>query len=179
VVGWQFYALEEGGRPAFGASPEDLVAALQVEFIAIHATAFLFMFGLSGDSKLVRAISFWGLFAFYAGLAYATSEKHFLLFIGLTFVTYLGMFLNWRSPSAMLQLGARWFVAFTFFMYVTNYYGTTPDVGSWTSQPAVMAAGRFYFFGLAAVELTGFYLRWIPRNGALFLEAIRRLTPRF
>jgi hypothetical protein len=179
TVGWGFHAFAEGGDALFGANAQDLTAALQMEFLAIHATAFLCMFGLGQDTKLGRTIAFWGLFAGYAALAYASGTKYFVLFVGTTLVTYLGMFLNWRSATAMMQLGARWFVAFTLFLYSTHYYGASVDIQNWTSDAQVMAAGRFYFIGLGVAELTGFYLRWIPRHGELFMEAIRRMSPRF
>ena len=166
LVAVQFMVVWWSGKPFLGADAKFLAGLMKVEFLVLHGTVFLGMLGLwkpeTKAGAITRAIIFWGLFSLYFLLAW--QEKVVLVFIGLTFVTYLGLFMNWRSPSAMIQLGARWAVGMAAFAFVSIVNGMPKDVSYWSSQSSVMRAGAMYFAILAAVELYGLYLRRIPPN---------------
>ena len=171
----QFIVVLWRGQPFLGADRAFLTGLMKVEFLVLHGTVFLGMLGLwqpvGKAEKTVRAVIFWGLFSLYFALA--LQEKVLLVFLGLTFVTYLGLFMNWRSPSAMLQLGARWAVGMAAFIVVSLLNNTPKDVGTWTGHSAVMRAGMMYFILLAAVELSGFYLRYLPPRAHLIIPWLR------
>ena len=164
IVALQFIVVWWTRQPFLGADASFLTGLMKVEFLVLHGTVFLGMLGLwkpaTKAAATTRAVIFWGLFSLYFALAW--QEKVVLVFLGLTFVTYLGLFMNWRSPSAMVQLGARWAVGMAAFAVVLGVNGTPKDVSHWTGSNAVMRAGAMYFTLLAAVELSGLYLRRIP-----------------
>lgn len=178
LVATQFLAVARTRDAYLGATPQWLTAAMQAEFLVIHSMAFLGLLALwkpaDAAGRKTRAVAFWGLFALYTALALSAGFKQLLLFVGLTFVTYLGLFLNWNSPSAMLQLGARWAVGFLLFIVALGIFGTPENVSDWGGHASVLRAGAFYFFGLAAAELAGLYLRVIPRNSARLIALLRR-----
>jgi len=166
------------GKPFLGASRDWLTAAMQAEFFVIHSMAFLGAMALwkPADAKAAKARAwiFWGLFAAYVAMALAAGFQQFLIFAGLTFVTYLGLFLNWRSPSALLQLGVRWGASFILFLAALEIFGAPEDVDKWDGRRSVIRAGALYFLALAAVELSGLYLRVIPRNSRRILAGLRK-----
>jgi hypothetical protein len=178
LVAAQFLMVARTRQPFLGAEPQWLTAAMQAEFLVIHSMAFLGLLALwkPADPKgqKTRAVAFWGLFALYTIMALSAGFAQFLLFVGLTFVTYLGLFLNWNSPSAKLQLGARWAVGFVLFLVALHIFGAPSNVGDWGGRASVLRAGALYFFALAAVELSGLYLRVIPRNSARLLGTLRK-----
>lgn len=177
-VGLQFLVLAGGGKPLFGAGARELTLLMQVEFLVLHSMAFLGWVALwrpaDGKARQTRAVVFWVLFALYCAAALSQGWRYFLLFFGLTFVTYLGLFLSWGSQSAQLQLGARWLGGFLVFILANGLFGTPEDVGAWSGSRSVVRAGALYFLGLAALEISGLYLRAIPRNAPRIREALRK-----
>ena len=176
-VGLQFLMVGLYKKPFLGATRPWLAAAMQAEFLVVHSMAFLGLIALwkpvDAAAARLRAGLFWVTFALYAAAALKAGWPLFLIFIGLTFVTYLGLFLNWRSPSAQVQLGVRWAVGMALFLVALGVCGAPQDVGSWTRSSSVIAAGALYFFSLAAVELSGFHLRYIPPRSQRILAWLR------
>lgn len=178
IVGLQFLMVARTRKPFLGATPQWLGAVMQAEFLVIHSMAFLGLLALwkPADARAAqtRAVAFWGLFALYVALALYAGVDQLVVFVGLTFVTYLGLFLNWRSPSALLQLGARWGASFILFLAALEIFGAPEDVDKWDAERSVIRAGALYFLALAAVELSGLYLRVIPRHSRRLLGAFRK-----
>jgi hypothetical protein len=176
LVGLEFLRAAQRKSTLFGATPRDLTAAMQAEFLVIHSMAFLGALALwrpEGGGRVLRAVLFWALFAFYCWMAAKTGRTQLAVFVGLTFATYFGLFMTWRSPSAMVQLAARWFVGFVLFIFAAKYFDAPSSVNTWDGRREVLRAGALYFFLLAAVEITGFYLRTIPRNAERILAFMR------
>ncbi|MBI1942245.1 MAG: hypothetical protein HYS35_01165, partial [Betaproteobacteria bacterium] len=53
-------------------------------------------------------------------------------------------------------------------------FGAPQSVNAWTGKASVIRAGAAYFLVLAAIELSGLYLRTIPRNAARLREWLRQ-----
>jgi hypothetical protein len=178
VVGLQFLAMALSSKPLFGASAKTLTTLMQAEFLVIHSMAFLGLIGLwkpaDDKGRQTRAVAFWGVFGLYCVMAASQGLQYFLVFFGLTFVTYLGLFMNWRSESALLQLGARWGIGLVVFLTAVGVFGTPKNVSEWTGRASVVRAGAAYFLVLAAIELSGLYLRAIPRHAGRLRELIRQ-----
>jgi hypothetical protein len=177
LVGIEFLLAAQRRPTLFGATPRDLTAAMQAEFLVIHSMAFLGALALwrpeDAAARLVRGVAFWTLFAFYCWMAAKAGQTQLAVFAGLTFTTYFGLFMTWRSPSAMVQLAVRWFIGFVLFLFAAEYFGAPSSVNTWLGRREVLRAGALYFFLLAAVEMTGFYLRVIPRNAESILAFVR------
>lgn len=178
IVGLEFLVLAATRKPLFGADAKALTLLMQVEFLVIHSMAFLGLVALwrpqDEKARKTRAIVFWGLFGLYSLASLNQGWRFFAVFFGLTFVTYLGLFLNWRSESAKLQLGARWAVGFVAFLVANGIFGTPKNVGEWAGLAPVVRAGALYFLALGAVELSGLYLRVIPRNAGAIRTQLRK-----
>jgi len=179
-IGLQFLAAARTGKPFLGSDPGGLTAAMQAEFLVIHSMAFLGVVALwkpkDAKGERQRAGVFVVLFLLYAIMSLSGGFKTFVIFFGMTSVTYLGLLLNWNSPSAMLQLGARWGVGFILFLAAIGIFGVPSHVNSWPAYPyEVLRAGAFYFLALATVELTGLYLRAIPRLSRPILDRMRSI----
>ena len=178
LVALEFLLVLLQKRPLFGSTARELTDAMKAEFLVLHSMAFLGALGLWRPenilARLVRALAFWGLFALYSWLASSAGRTTLVVFVSLTFVTYFGLFMTWRSPWATVQLGARWFGGFVLFMTAAGYYDTPSDVTRWTNHPEVLRAGLLYFFLLAAVEMAGLYLRYVPRIAASIAPSLHR-----
>jgi len=176
-VGLQFLLVALKKPPLVEASRHGLTTVMQAEFLVIHSMAFLGLVALwkprDAPERRARALVFWGLFGLYCLAAASRGLGHAALFAGLTFVTYLGLFLNWRSESALIQLGARWAVGTALFLAAIIAFGTPKNVGEWAGRSSVIAAGAAYFLGLAALELSGLFLRVVPRNAARLAAWLR------
>ena len=172
------YLLVSRGTAVFGATPERLGAAMQVEFMVIHSTLFIGWMALwkppTRRAAIIRAIGLWGIF-FVVYIAWLRERglEDLLIFLGATLVTYLGLFLNWRSDTARIQLAVRWLVTFLVFMLATH--GAGGLVNLWSGPRALDAVngGALYFLALGAIELTGFYLRWIPLNARRLIDSLK------
>ena len=177
VVGLQFLAVALHSKPFLGADRRMLTTLMQAEFLVIHSMAFLGLLALwkpaDDKGRQTRAWVFWGLFGLYCAAAISQGFAYFTVFFGLTFVTYLGLFMNWRSESALLQLVARWAFGFVVFLTAIGICGTPKKVDHWTGSSSVITAGVIYFLVLAALELSGLYLRVIPRHAAQIRESLR------
>jgi hypothetical protein len=175
-VAWQYFEAGRARGPRTDWSW--LTGAMQAEFLVIHSMAFLGLLALwkPKDAKQAqtRAVAFWGLFALYLLLAWKAGPHQLATFAGLTFVTYLGLFLNWRSESALVQLGARWFVGFVLFIAALQIFGAPKNASQWAGRASVVHAGALYFLALALVELSGFYLRFLPPRAARIAAAFRK-----
>ena len=178
AVGLQFLAVALHSKPFLGADRKMLTTLMQAEFLVIHSMAFLGLLALwkpaDDKGRQTRAWGFWGLFGLYCVVAISQGFAYFTVFFGLTFVTYLGLFMNWRSESALLQLGARWALGFVVFLAAIGICGAPKNVGHWTGHSSVLTAGVIYFLVLAALELSGLYLRVIPRNAQAIITALRK-----
>ncbi|HWA36897.1 MAG TPA: hypothetical protein VG873_03455 [Burkholderiales bacterium] len=176
-VAWQYVAALRAGRGARG-DTSWLTSGMQAEFLAIHSMAFLGMIALwkpkTPKEAQTRALVFWGLFGAYLLGAWHAGTQLAALFAGATFVTYLGLFLNWRSESAQVQLGARWLAGFVLFVAALQIFGAPRRANDWVGQTSVLRAGALYFLGLAALELSGFYLRWLPPRAGRIAAALRQ-----
>jgi hypothetical protein len=78
--------------------------------------------------------------------------------------------IRWRSSNAGTQLAVL-FAGATFVTYLGLFL-------SWRSESAQVQLGArwpgaAYFLGLAVVELSGFYLRWLPPRAAGIAAAFR------
>lgn len=174
----QFLMVMVRGQPFLGADVRGLTGLMRVEFLVIHSTAFLGALALwktqtVGQAR-ARTVGFWGLFALYILLALKGGLLQLAAFLFLTVSTYLGLFLNWRSPSVVVQLGVRWVVGFLIFIVVVGVLGTPKDVDRWVGNGQVMLAGLVYFAAIGLVELSGFYLRFIPRHARFILDAVAK-----
>ena len=162
----QFLMVAVRGQPFLGAGVRGLTGLMRVEFIVIHATVFLGALALwktetAGQAR-ARAACFWGLFTLYFLLALKGGVLELAAFLFLSFSTYLGLFLNWRSSSALVQLGVRWVASFVIFLFAVGVCRTPKDVDRWVGNADVLLAGAIYFAALGLVELSGFHLRYIP-----------------
>lgn len=178
LVALQFLAFALWQAPLLGAGRETLTTVMQVEFLVIHSMGFLGLIGLwrpeDARGRVQRAIAFWGLFGLYCLVAIHQGSTYFVLFFGLGFATYLGLFMNWGSPSAQMQLVARWICGFVAYMIANAVFDTPRNVSAWTGRTSVIHAGALYFLGLAALELSGLYLRVIPRHAERIREFVRQ-----
>ena len=178
LLGLQFLVVAGTGKAFYFVTTHGLTAVMQAELVVLNSMAFLGLVGLyrpaTTGRKVFRAVAFWGLFAAYV---YMTLEsgglQQLVLFLSATFVTYLGLFLNWRSPSALLQLGARYIVCFVLFILVPHFFGAPGNVSTWSGLDSVLRAGAAYFLILGALELSGLYLRFIPRHARGFFAFVR------
>lgn len=143
---------------------------MELEFLAIHAGAFLGMLVLWVPKKplirLLRAIGF----AFFCAL---------YLIGGYRILRWLGMFeLGWMilaSYSGLLwgvgadrkqrimEIGSRWFFGFIIFLFVINWRSLPSDVATWHEDADSLLAGAIYFAALGFLELSGFY-RVVRKN---------------
>ena len=177
LLGTQFLVVALTGKAFFFATPQALTAVMQAEFLVIHSVFFLGMFAFYRPAgvarRAFRAAAFWGLFAFYVYHAMESGLDQALTFVTATFVTYLGVFLNWHSPSALLQLAVRYAVCFPAFILIPKLFDAPGNVGAWTGLESVLQGGAAYFLLLGALELSGLYLRFIPRYAPRLLESWR------
>lgn len=156
----------------------DLFLALQFLMVTVRGQPFLGALALwktqtPGQAR-TRAVCFWGLFALYVLLAMKGGLMQLAAFLFLTVSTYLGLFLNWRSPSALVQLGVRWVVGFAIFILVVGVLRTPKDVDRWAGNADVMLAGVVFFALAGLVELSGFHLRFIPRHASRILAIVAK-----
>ncbi len=177
LVALQFLVAGVYRKPFPGTDRQWLYAMMQMEFLVIHSMAFLGFVALwkpvDRAAARARAAIFWGLAALYGAMALKFGWNHLAIFAGLTVSTYLGLFLNWRSPSAQLQLGVRWLLGTVIFVAAIIACGAPKRVNAWANSSAVLYAGTLYFFALAAVELSGFHLRYIPPRAQRLIAWLR------
>jgi len=183
LVGIQFLMATLYRNPSFGVGRDQLTAMMQTEFLVIHAGGmlgwFLLMQPQSTGGRIARAIFCVALFGVYVLIAAAGEGLGQLAaFVGLTITTYLGLLLNLRSQTAKMQLAARWFVGFAIFIVAIETWPLSHDVKDWAGDLNVVRAGAFYFLCLAAVELAGLYLYWVPLFGPLVLKWLGKHTSR-
>jgi hypothetical protein len=160
----------------FGMSNYDLTAALAVEGFALGAALMfgLFWVFLSGG-PIRRTIRNWQIgmvFAAYAGAAYSLGAAEALQFLAMIIITYLGLLMTWKHPSALLQGFARWAVAYAALLLSAKLFGTPDTVSKWGGDLRVLHAAALYFFILGSVELSGFYLQYLPRNRVRILTEV-------
>lgn len=127
-----------------GVTRRGLTSVMQVELLVIHSIAFLGMIALwqpAGRSgRVLRALLFWGVCGIYVAfsIGFGRGYDHLLMFPGLTLVTYLGLFMSWNRPGAVVQLGARWLAAFLIFIVASGVAGAPRSVDSWTGDSRVL-----------------------------------------
>ena len=167
LVGIQFLMATMYRNPILGVGREQLTAMMQTEFLVIHAGGmlgwFLLMKPESRGGRIARALFCLALFGIYLVIAsWSEGLQGVIAFAGLTIATYLGLLLNLRSHTAKTQLAARWFVGFAIFLVAIETWPVSTDVKDWAGDMNAVRAGAFYFLCLAAVELMGLYLYWVP-----------------
>ena len=178
LLGLQFLLVAATGRAFYAVTPEALTTVMQAELWVLNSMTFLGLVGLyrpvGRARKVLRTVAFWGLFAIYVYMILESGGvQQLLIFVAATFVTYLGLFLNWNSPSALLQLGARFIVCFVLFILVPKFFGAPSNVNTWVGLESVLRGGAAYFLLLGALELSGLYLRFIPRHARSFWAFVR------
>ena len=156
-------------EPILGWSKRTLTDVMKIEFIVIHAGAFLGWVGLYNPKtfrgKVFQWVCFFSLLAMYTFFASQAGWAGIALFFGLTFTTYFGLILNWHDVNAQIRLGARWIVCFIAFFAGPGFFDTPENVGSWGGKLSVIKAGAAYFAILGLVELSGFYqVHWLSEE---------------
>jgi hypothetical protein len=160
----------------FGLSDYDLTGALAVEAIALYAAMMFGIFWafLSGGPFLRRMRNWQMLivFAACAGAAYAVGASEALQFLVMAAVTFFGLLLSWKQPSALMQAASRWAVAYAALALAASMFHTPESITNWRGDPRVLDAGTLYFFLIAAVELSGLHLRIVPRYRVLVMTKL-------
>jgi hypothetical protein len=167
AVGLQFAALA-WAKPYAAMSAAAGANLMRAEFLVIHSFAFLGLIGQwqppDAKGRKTRAVAFWGLFGLYCVMAAWQGWQFFFTFFGLCFVTYLGLFMTWRTDHAVFQLWARWGIGTAIFLVALGVFDAPKNAENWSGRMSVVKAGALYFLALAALEMSGLYLRSIPKH---------------
>lgn len=151
-----------------GVGPDFFAPLLQAELLAIVATLFMGVVGLTpaldAEQARGRRLLFWGIFAFF--LLVTPSLVAAAFFVGVMAAINVGTLLGRRSPGATVQLGARIGVAFLVLFASLNIAGMPEAVDDWRATSPTYTSGALYFLVLAGLELHGFYARLARRWAA-------------
>jgi hypothetical protein len=176
-LSFQFVMAALAGKALF-ATPEWLTAVMQVEMFVIHSMgivgAFLFYKPASAWRALGRVLILIGLFALYLFVAYTMGFDRVVVFVSAAFATYFGVIFSWGSRTAIDQLGTRWIVCAVVWWAAVNAFDLPKEVKDWAGLGATLWAGALYFLALGAIELSGFYLRTVPRKAHRWHPSMRR-----
>lgn len=138
---------------------------MQLEFLAVHAGAFLGFFVFWAPStkwghvgRIVGILAFGAIYFLgaYGALGW-TGILEFGLMIGLT---YAGLLIPDRSGARwgrVVEVGVRWVFTTFAFMIIAGIAGTPSDVGTWHEHRSVLVFGAAYFLVLGLVEATGIF----------------------
>lgn len=158
-------ALQDLYLPGMG--PGVFAPLLQVELLALLATLFLGGIGLTraetAQQALGRRTLFWAVFGLFWLGATENGWVVGLGFMAALLATNVGLLLTWRTPTAALQLLARSLAAFGVMLVSLGLAGQRGDLADWRATTATYLTGSFYFLTLAVLEMTGLFLRTIPR----------------
>lgn len=155
LVAWRHYPSDSATH--FG-------KLMELEFLAIHAGAFLGLLILWAPLKRSRRVlRIVGLLFFcflYLAGGYSTLRWSGVIEIGaMIFTSYSGLLWS-ADPSRKArigEIGARWFLGFIVFLFVINGLSLPGDVGTWHKSADVLLAGAIYFAVLGLLELSGIY----------------------
>lgn len=164
-----------------GVGPDFFAPLLQAELLAIVATLFMGVVGLTpaldAEQARGRRLLFWAIFAFF--LLISPSLLAAAVFVGVMAATNVGTLLGRQAPGATVQLGARIGVAFLVLFASLNLAGMPEAVDDWRATSPTYTSGALYFLILAALELHGFYarfaLRWEAATGSQRTPEARQL----
>ena len=138
---------------------------MQLEFLAVHAGAFLGLLifwppsTIRGHIGRIVGIGFFSLI--YLLGAFGTmgwiGAFEFALMMGLTYGGVLIPGVDAKRIGRVGELGVRWLITMFVFMIVAGICDTPSDVDSWAEHRSVLVFGAAYFLVLALFESTGIY----------------------
>lgn len=159
--------------PLYGtAFSEHLLLLMELEFIALHAGAFLgFLAFWNPSSSRARTVRWAGLAVFGAVYAFAgwaiMGLAGLIEIVVMLLATYGGLLFGHSGNRLWLavEVGVRWFLALVLFMVLAGLTGAPSAVDEWIEAPQVLLFGAIYFACLGALEFSGLY-RLIRSLGA-------------
>ena len=156
------------GYAPFGLTASDLTAAMAGEAIAVYAALVIGMLCLflSGSSawRTVRNFQVVAVMIGITAAAYAMGAAEAIQFLAMILFTCLGLLMSWRNPAATLQVVSRCVAAYAALAIAAVLCNTPQEINKWAADARVLQAGSVYFFIIAAVELSGLHLQYVPRN---------------
>lgn len=143
---------------------------MELEFLAIHAGAFLGMLVLwvpkKPSSRLLRAIGVAFFCALYLLGGYRTLHWQGMFELGwMILASYSGLLwgVGADRKQRIMETGSRWFFGFMIFLFVIHWRGLPSDVATWHKNADSLLAGAIYFAVLGMLELSGIY-RFVRKN---------------
>jgi hypothetical protein len=138
---------------------------LQLEFLALAATLFMGVATLAeaqtAEQALGRRVLFWGIFAFF--LLGALDSGVGIGFVAVMLATNVGVLLTRQPDTVAVQLVARSCVSFFLLVFCLLLAGQRDELAHWRATGATFLAGALYFTVLALLEMSGLFLRTLPR----------------
>ena len=144
-----------------GATHRSMTQLLQLEFLALHAGAFLCLVVTWQPVDRAGRRTRWALFAvllaFYMTFAVRYGWEGALGFFTLIIGTYLGWMLNRRSESAGAGLFARWGAMLLIMLLLVQVLGMPKNVERWINSYGNARLGAWYFLAIGLLEASGIY----------------------
>ena len=159
--------------PLYGSAfSHHMLLLMELEFIALHAGAFIGLLAIAHPSSpRLRAARWIGLAVFgavYAFAGWAIMGPAGLVEIVLVLLATYGGLVFGRGPgrtALAIEVGLRWLISFALFMLLAGLTGAPSGVDTWPEAPQVLLFGAIYFAALGALEWSGLY-RMLRRLGA-------------
>lgn len=158
---------------------------LAMQFLVVHAVMMLYVVawfrrraldqGRSGEAKLLTG-TLWVFYAVYLIGAWSIGGPFGVVeFAALAAGTFLGAWDERHGRRELMQIGARWAVAFMALVVVVNAFSLPKRVEHWPGAYGSVVAAGVYFGVLSAAEaVPRFYWRLVVRM-RWFAMRLRRL----
>jgi hypothetical protein len=155
-----FAAWRDGWLPP-GMTYRSMAQILQLEFLALHAGAFLGLLVTWQPAERAARRTRWILFVLllvpYMALAIRHGWEGALGFLALLLGTYLGWMLNREPEQAKIGLFLRWGTMLLLMVVLAHAVGMPKNVERWANSYTAYPLGAWYFLGLGLLEAIGFY----------------------
>lgn len=156
----------------WGVLPHFAGTLLAIQFLVIHSSAFMGSVRLIENEKL-RNLAFGSLIVLYSLFAFKTDGLFGIVqFWGLTYANYHHFIFTKAFDEDKASLVVRWATAFFLFMLAVGFFDTPGDVDEWAGNRRAGLAAIWYFIGLGAVEMSGFYESGWRRLAAALIKKL-------
>ncbi len=156
----------------WGVLPHFAGTLMSIQFLVIHSSAFMGSVRLIKNEKL-RPLAFRSLIVLYSLFALKTDGIFGIVqFWGLTYANYQRFIFTKAFDEDKASLVIRWATAFFLFILAAGLFDTPGDVDEWAGNRRVGLAAIWYFIGLGAVEMSGFYEGGWRRLAAAFFKKL-------
>jgi hypothetical protein len=144
-----------------GMSYRSMTQVLQLEFLALHAGAFLGLLVTWQPQDRAGQRTRWVLFALllalYVPLAVRYGPGGAVAFLVLILGTYLGWMLNRRAETEKVSLFVRWGAMLLLMVVLASVIGMPKNVERWMNSYGAYRLGAWYFLAIGLLEASGVY----------------------